>query len=61
MEVAINDGRPPRPPQPAEERGLSDEVWLLIQDCWAVQPAERPSMAAVRSRIQDIVVAIKAR
>lgn len=60
MEVAVHDERPPRPPQPAGERGLSDAVWSLIQDCWAVQPAERPSMTAVRSRIQDIA-AIEAR
>lgn len=60
MEVAVRDGRPPRPPQLAEERGLTDTVWSLIQDCWAVQPVDRPSMTAVRARIQDIA-ASKAR
>lgn len=54
MEVAVHDGRPPRPAQPAEERGLSDATWALIQDCWAVQPIDRPDMTAVNARIQDI-------
>lgn len=54
LEVAVRDGRPQRPPEPAETRGLSDEIWKLIQDCWAVQPEDRPNMTAVAAQVEEI-------
>lgn len=51
FEVAVHDRRPPRPPQPAEERGLTDDIWSIVEECWAVHPNDRPSMDAVISRI----------
>lgn len=50
--VGFSDGRPSRPPQPAEDRGLTDEVWSLMENCWAVQPGDRPSMMTVLARIR---------
>lgn len=52
--MAVRDGRPLRPPQPAEIRGLSDEIWELIQECWAVRPRDRPDMTAVLAQVEKI-------
>lgn len=55
IEVTKRNGRPPRPPQPAEDRGLTDEVWSLIEDCWATQPGDRPNVTTIVSRIRSII------
>lgn len=44
--------RPNRPGPEATERGLSDEVWALMQDCWAQDPRLRPGMEEVLTRMQ---------
>lgn len=54
FKVVFSDARPPRPPEPAGNRGLSDEVWSLMQDCWAVRPNERPNMTTVVARVREI-------
>ena len=41
-EVGVHDRRPSRPPEPASSKGLSDDVWSFMQECWAVQPGDRP-------------------
>ncbi len=38
-----NDVLPEFPGSPAVERGLSDQMWQLLQHCWRCDPAERPS------------------
>lgn len=55
FKVASSNVRPPRPPEPAEKRGLSDEVWSLMQECWAVEPSDRPNMTAVYTRIKSLI------
>jgi hypothetical protein len=35
---------PPRPKDPAAAaRGLDDNLWQLIQNCWSTNAGERPS------------------
>ena len=55
LEVAVRDGRPPRPSEPATSRGLSDDMWSLIQACWDVQPENRPRMSDTLLRIQRTI------
>jgi hypothetical protein len=36
--------RPGRPPEPAKQLGLDDEIWNLMQDGWAHSPCNRPNI-----------------
>ncbi len=48
--------------RPSRPRSLSDNaLWALIQDCWAQDPAARPSAAAVAFRLQQLVDAARER
>lgn len=47
--VAVEHARPPRPD------GVSDDVWWLIERCWAHDPRERPTFVEIREELQRIV------
>jgi hypothetical protein len=34
--------------------GMSDELWELIQMCWAIEPSERPPMSEVEGKLGKI-------
>lgn len=34
--------RPSRPTSSSSARGLTDDIWALIEDCWKQDPAARP-------------------
>ena len=42
-------GNPPRRPSQEEcpHSPMSDEVWSITRQCWAIDPANRPTMPAV--------------
>ncbi|KAF8636240.1 hypothetical protein AX17_003725 [Amanita inopinata Kibby_2008] len=43
---------PDRPNDPrAIERGLNDDMWELLESCWSLQPADRPSIEKVMARL----------
>ncbi|KAL5500984.1 hypothetical protein ACEPAH_9371 [Sanghuangporus vaninii] len=48
-EVAVNDKRPEWPEQ---NRGLSDNMWGLMQRCWETQPVDRPDMSVVVATLE---------
>lgn len=41
IEVATNGLRPPRPGENTLQRGLSDDVWEIMQNCWRRSAHER--------------------
>ncbi|KZT54924.1 kinase-like protein [Calocera cornea HHB12733] len=43
--------QPSHPGAEAVERGLSDEMWAIMQDCWCSRPEERPSTTQLTQRI----------
>ncbi|TDL22584.1 kinase-like protein [Rickenella mellea] len=49
--LLIRDERPSRPPAPAAQRGLDDNMWDLMQKCWATRRSDRPGIKAVYERI----------
>ncbi|TDL23535.1 kinase-like protein [Rickenella mellea] len=49
--LLLHNERPSRPPAPAAERGLDDEMWDLMNQCWETSRSERPRMKAVYERI----------
>lgn len=51
LAVSVHNMRPSRPLEPATGRGLSDDVWNLMQECWLTQPTERPDMDTVVHRL----------
>lgn len=55
LQVAVHDGRPHRPLDSAGTRGLTDAIWELMQECWIVQPENRPKMLDVVKNLQDTV------
>jgi len=45
---------PSRPGAIATARGLNDELWALMRQCWSRKPESRPSMAVVKSKIERL-------
>ncbi|KAF8510225.1 ras guanine nucleotide exchange factor domain-containing protein, partial [Hysterangium stoloniferum] len=43
----INGARPTRPPPEVTQRGLSDGLWGLMQQCWLQAPASRPAVTDI--------------
>lgn len=47
-----------RPARPLHDlsrtRGLNDEVWSLVESCWAQNPAERPSADQVVKQLRSL-------
>ncbi|KAG6909003.1 hypothetical protein DXG01_002389 [Tephrocybe rancida] len=35
------------------DRGLTEEMWGLLKDCWKMKPSERPDISTVVSRLKD--------
>lgn len=46
--------RPDRPPHPSLTWGLTDELWDIIQRCWAQNPEDRPPMAEVVTELTGV-------
>ena len=43
-----------RPPRPSRERGVSDQLWTIIESCWAHDPLGRPTSEAVLDRMKEM-------
>lgn len=52
-EVVTNKQHPPRPFGLADERGLIDEIWELMLNCWAWNPTNRPGIGDVAALLQE--------
>ncbi|KAK0436365.1 hypothetical protein EV421DRAFT_1907980 [Armillaria borealis] len=50
---AIIAGEKPRRPT-SDEANISDALWSMIEECWQDDPLERPTAAALKSRLQAI-------
>jgi serine/threonine protein kinase len=46
---------PDRPGEPAISRGLSDELWLIMRNCWQSDPYARPPMSQVKILIDGLL------
>lgn len=48
-----NNHRPIKPSDPVViHRGLDDNMWTLLQECWSGKPANRPTMVEVVDRLK---------
>ncbi|KAF8991732.1 hypothetical protein BDQ17DRAFT_1370335 [Cyathus striatus] len=53
----MNGEKPSRPdlesraPESVFSRGLTEEMWTLMQDCWKFDPTERPNINEVLKKI----------
>jgi len=47
-----------RPHRPSDKlcraRGLNDEIWNLVEDCWSSDPKQRPAAADVLKRLREL-------
>lgn len=46
-------GRPARPGVEASNRGLTDDIWMLMMYCWAQSPSDRPSAIQVLQLLEQ--------
>ncbi|THU90223.1 kinase-like protein [Dendrothele bispora CBS 962.96] len=44
-----------RPQRPEDNETISDEIWQLIEACWAQESTTRPSATEVGTRLQQLV------
>ncbi|KAG6828025.1 hypothetical protein H0H92_009600 [Tricholoma furcatifolium] len=52
----INAQRPGRPNKSVHlKRGLTDNMWDLIESCWADSPSQRPTAAQIVARLQPMI------
>ena len=51
--VRMQQGHRPRHPTDPEiaARGLDDNIWLLLEQCWQEDPTARPKIQEVLSRL----------
>jgi hypothetical protein len=53
---AVSQGqRPPRPEHSDCLLGPTDDMWILIKDCWQQEPGARPEMNTVHQRLQSVL------
>ncbi|CAE6460477.1 unnamed protein product [Rhizoctonia solani] len=60
VELALMEGTLPERPEPHKSlyrSGLSDEMWSLMNDCWAHQPAARPEMRLLAMKVRKLHLA----
>ncbi|KAG9086253.1 hypothetical protein FRC06_003205 [Ceratobasidium sp. 370] len=55
LEVATKGRYPPRPPVLLPSKSRSDQVWLLLQACWNVNPASRPPIRGVADGLRGLL------
>ncbi|KAK7062516.1 Rho guanine nucleotide exchange factor [Paramarasmius palmivorus] len=48
-----------RPSRPQDLPELDDDVWALIQRCWAAEPTSRPDIEEIRSRLDALFGAVE--
>ena len=53
IHAVINGERPPKP-ENAEEIGMTEAIWGLMEECWKEDRAERPVMPEVLRRFREI-------
>ncbi|PCH41787.1 kinase-like protein [Wolfiporia cocos MD-104 SS10] len=49
----LNGARPSRP-EGTKELGLSDMLWDFINECWAANPADRPSIDTILNKLHAL-------
>ncbi|KAJ7100527.1 kinase-like domain-containing protein [Mycena epipterygia] len=61
--LAVQKGeRPSRPPHDFyPTRGLNDDIWHMIQICWASEPSERPHAGDVVEKLRSLVQSLDER
>ena len=52
--VLLSQGKHPEHPE-STAVGLSPKMWDLMQSCWKIVPAQRPSMSEIHSTIRDLL------
>ncbi|KAG9077420.1 hypothetical protein FS749_010709 [Ceratobasidium sp. UAMH 11750] len=55
LEVATKGRYPPRPPVLLPSKSRSDQLWLLLQACWNVNPASRPQIRGVADGLRGLL------
>ena len=48
--------RPQRPVGQALQRGLTDELWVLLCSCWSDSASQRPQVGEVRQQLEKITM-----
>lgn len=55
--AAVKRGR--RPSRPSRKlcrmRGLEDEIWRLMENCWSAEPLERPTSNQIVERLRALL------
>jgi hypothetical protein len=55
--IAVKQGRRPSPPtnKLSRRRGLSDEVWEVMEECWSHDPSGRPPASQIVDTLRSML------
>ncbi|KAJ3823148.1 kinase-like domain-containing protein [Lentinula raphanica] len=53
--LEVMQGKRPRRPNAESAASLTDEIWCIIQSCWAQDPYQRPNMESINSWLRLLI------
>lgn len=54
IRAVINHLQPKRPTGPVVQLWLTDELWILMQQCWSRVASSRPSMELIAAQLEKM-------
>ncbi|TFK49022.1 kinase-like protein [Heliocybe sulcata] len=51
--LLVGQGR--RPSRPERLSAVGEQLWPLVEECWTPDPAQRPTMVAIRQRLAELM------
>ncbi|KAG5352829.1 hypothetical protein C0989_000280 [Termitomyces sp. Mn162] len=53
VKMGARPGRPPSSSKSWSSWGLTEDIWLIMEDCWKANPTDRPTIDSVLSRLHS--------
>ncbi|KAF7346776.1 Kinase-like protein [Mycena sanguinolenta] len=58
VDLVVNRGVRPEPPEPGEGREIPVELWELAEECWMSAPQKRPTATQLHDTLTQMIIAL---